>query len=184
MASVTGGRGRHLRAVYPGTFQPPTLAHMAVAQAALARPGISTVTFALSKSAINKAYLTDSEERAEQLRRALRGHRRLCVEVTKHRLIADIAQGYDLVIVGADKWQQMQDVQYYNFDPHERDAALARLPEIAVVPRSGLLVPANLSMGIDEAYRDVSSSDVRAGDLQWLLESADWPPENETSHQN
>ncbi|MFV1989223.1 MAG: hypothetical protein ACC652_00605 [Acidimicrobiales bacterium] len=183
MASETGGPRPKLHAVYPGTFQPPTLAHLAIAEAALERRGISTVTFALSESALNKTHLDDSTERAETLRLALRDYPQFRVTVTRHQLISDIAQGYDLVIVGADKWQQMQDIRYYNFDSDERDASLAQLPEIAIVPRSGLGVPSSLAMGIDDAYRDVSSSDVRAGNLQWLLKTADWPPQSETSHQ-
>jgi Cytidylyltransferase-like len=166
---------QQLRAVYPGSFNPPTVAHVAIAEAALLQPGIVTVTFALSQNPINKAHLSDTSGRAATLRGALTEYPRFLVEVTGQRLIADIAEGYDLVIVGADKWQQMQDVQYYDFDPSARDAALARLPAVAVVPRSGIEVPESARLGIDEAYRDVSSSEVRAGNLQWLLKSAEWP---------
>ena len=32
---------------------------------------------------------------------------------TRKQLIADIAEGYDLVILGADKWAQLHDQSFY-----------------------------------------------------------------------
>ena len=61
----------------------------------------------------------------------------LRVVVIDARLIADIADGYDAVVMGADKWAQVVDPAWYGDDPTERDRALARLPRVAVAPRHG-----------------------------------------------
>ena len=63
--------------------------------------------------------------------------------VRDHRLVADIAEGYDVVVMGADKWHQIQELQWYD-DEADRDATLARLPEVAVALRPPLIVPPEL----------------------------------------
>ena len=46
--------------------------------------------------------------------------------------------GYDVVVMGADKWAQVRDPAWYDGSVAARDAALARLARVLVAPRPGL----------------------------------------------
>ena len=70
------------------------------------------------------------------LARLVAGRPELGVVVTDAQLVADIARGYDVVVMGADKWAQVNDPAWYD-SPAARDAALAALPRVLVVPRPG-----------------------------------------------
>ena len=61
---------------------------------------------------------------------------------TDAQLIADLAEGYDVCVIGADKWHQLHDLAFYDGLEADRDAALGRLPMLAVAPRHGVAVPA------------------------------------------
>ena len=87
----------------------------------------------------------------------------LRVEVTEQRLLVDIARGYDVLIMGADKWAQVNDPHYYDDDPAHRDAAIAALPELAIAPRPPLAVPERWRLDVADEHAAVSSSAVRAG---------------------
>ena len=45
------------RGVYPGTFNPPTMAHLAIAEAARHQRGLARVDLALSRRPINKEHV-------------------------------------------------------------------------------------------------------------------------------
>jgi hypothetical protein len=90
--------------------------------------------------------------------------------VTTDRLIADIAHGYDVCVLGADKWHQLFDVAFYGGSVDARDAALARLPLLAVAPRDGSALPRDVDvvmLDLDPEHRRVSSTAVRAGRDDW-----------------
>ena len=99
----------------------------------------------------------------------------LCFEVqlTPHRLIVDVSHGFDVVVVGADKWAQIVDPVWYANDVAARDAALAALPHVALAPRPPASAPASseritvLDLG-DPLFAEVSSSAVRLGRTDWL----------------
>lgn len=96
----------------------------------------------------------------------------LSVCTTSSQLIAEVVAGYDAVILGADKWLQVVDPSWYGGSLGSRDAAVASLPSILVVPRHGHVVPGDLPDGaallqIDESHSLTSSSQVRAG--RWDL---------------
>ena len=88
--------------------------------------------------------------------------------VTDAQLIVDIADGYDVVIMGADKWHQIQDPAFYNNSVAERDRAMKALPTLAVAPRPPLEVPADIVLDIAPDLRQVSSSGARAGNRSWM----------------
>jgi hypothetical protein len=96
----------------------------------------------------------------------------LDVAVTEHRLLVDIAHGYDVLIMGADKWHQVNDPRYYDGSPAARDAAVAALPELAIAPRSPLAVPQKHRLAVAEEHEPVSSSAVRAGAHRWMSPAA------------
>ena len=66
---------------------------------------------------------------------------------TRKQLIADIAEGYDLVILGADKWAQLHDLSFYK-DKEHMAQCLRRLPKLAVAPRNGIAVPQEILLTV------------------------------------
>jgi hypothetical protein len=160
--------------VYPGTFNPPTIAHVAIAAAAREQRSLDRVVLALSRSPIDKEHVDRPlfEHRVAVVRAECDRHRWLDIEITDARLLVDIAEGYDVLIMGADKWAQVNDPTYYDDDPAARDAAVAALPTLAIAPRPPFPVPPEHSLIIDAALVAVSSSDARNGNLEWMAPAA------------
>ena len=162
--------------VYPGSFNPPTIGHIAIAQAARDQRRLARVDFMVSRVALGKE-LTDwpaFEDRVAVLEASVADFEGLEVAVTDHQLLVDIAQGYDVVIMGADKWAQVQDPAFYGNSEEGRDqavAALARL-ELAVAPRPPFEVPAGAELNIDPEMVPVSSTGARQGRLEWMTAAA------------
>ena len=96
----------------------------------------------------------------------------LDVVVTEHRLLVDIAREYDVLIMGADKWAQVNDPIYYGGSTAARDAAVAALPELAIAPRPPSPVPPRHALDIDAAHAAVSSSAARDGSRGWMSPAA------------
>ena len=110
------------------------------------------------------------DERVEALRRVAKGRPWLGVEVTDRQLLADIAEGYDVVVMGADKWQQLHDVVFYGGSTTARDEALARLPEVAIAPRPPTIIPIEAGavvLDLPAHLAEVSSTAVREGRREW-----------------
>ena len=160
--------------VYPGSFNPPTVAHIAIAAAAREQRSLDRVVLVLSRSPINKEHVDRPlfEHRVDVLRAEAARHRWLDVEITDARLLVDIARGYDVLVMGADKWAQVNDPAYYDDDPAARDAALAALPALAIAPRPPFTVPPEHSLIVDAAHVVVSSSEARAGSTEWMSPAA------------
>jgi hypothetical protein len=158
-------------AVYPGSFDPLTIAHLAVAEAALEHLQVARVDLAISRRTLGKAHLDERSvaARVSTLRSTLRDRPRLDVVVVDAELIVDIAAGYDAVVMGADKWAQVIDPAWYDGDAAARDAALARLPAVAVAPRDGIEVPADLVLPVPAHIAAVSATAVRAGRNDWAV---------------
>jgi hypothetical protein len=152
-------------AAYPGTFDPPTIAHVAVAEAALAACGVDRVELVLSLDPIGKAGATPIEDRVAALRVLTADRPWLTVAVSAHRLIADVAEGYDVVVMGADKWAQVLDASYHPSEDEWR-ASLARLPRVAVARRGDDPIEGDVLV-LDVDLGDVSSTAVRHGRDDW-----------------
>ena len=130
----------HLRVgVYPGSFDPLTIAHVEIAAAAATHASLDRVDLAISREPLGKEahHQVPIEDRVAAIGRAAGSRPWLGVVVTEARLITDIAHGYDAVIMGADKWAQVNDRAWYGGSSDARDAALALLPRILVAPRDG-----------------------------------------------
>ena len=157
------------RGCYPGSFDPLTVAHIAIAAAAVEQCRLDVLVMMLSRSALGKdRHHHRLEERVEAINLASADRPWLQVEVTEHRLIADIAAGFDVVVVGADKWEQLFDVAFYDGSIAARDEAIGRLPEIVCAPRSGHLVPHGVHLlDVPDWVARVSSTAVRSGADQW-----------------
>jgi nicotinate-nucleotide adenylyltransferase len=152
--------------VYPGSFDPLTIAHLAIADVAREHAGLDRLDLALSTVALGKEHLDRKsvERRADEIRTTTHERPWLHVVVTDAQLIADIAAGYDVVVMGADKWAQVRDQQWYGNDPVARDAALASLPRVLVAPRPGFDAAGAEVLDVDPALARVSSTRARAGE--------------------
>lgn len=162
-------------AVYPGTFNPPTVAHLAIAAAARRQGGLERVDFVVSQVPLGKEDLTcpTIADRLEVLARIVASRPWLAVRATSAQLLADVAAGYDAVILGADKWAQIVDPAWYGGSEEARDAALARLPRVLVAPRPPFPLPRlHTVLDIEVAHGAVSSTAVRSGRRDWMLPEA------------
>ena len=150
-----------VRAAYPGTFDPPTVAHLAIAEATLATGAVEGVDLVVNRSPLGKPSALALDVRVAMLEAVAASRPWLDVVVTDHQLLADIADGYDVLVLGADKWAQVVDDRWYP-SPAARDAAVARLPRLAVARRGDLELPAGCLV-LDVDLPGVSSTAARAG---------------------
>lgn len=161
------------RAVFPGSFDPLTIGHLAVADAVVDQLGATSVDLVISEVALAK-------ERTVQAPPALRlaaieaarerGRPWLSGRTTGAQLLADIAEGYDVVVMGADKWHELLDPAFYGASVAARDAAVARLPFVAVAPRAGTSLPEDPTVHVLDVpadVRHVSATEVRRGRHDW-----------------
>ena len=156
--------------VFPGTFNPPTVGHLAVADAARRQFRLERLDLVLSETPIDKHGRHDLlplDERVALVRAAVGDRPWAQVRTSPHRLIVDLARGYDLVVMGADKWAQVCDPHYYDGDAEARDAVLAALPPVAVAPRGDLPVPDDRRLEVPGWVGDVSATAVRTGRTEW-----------------
>ena len=152
---------------YPGSFDPPTIGHMAVVEAALSACQLDRLDLVLSEEPLGKPGATPVDQRAARVEAAVAGIDGVAVVRSGSQLLADICAGYDVLVVGADKWAQMLDPSWYG-SHQARDEALARLPRVVVAPRAGVAVPDDVEvLPVDPAVLAVSSSEVRAGRGAW-----------------
>lgn len=168
-----------MRAVFPGTFNPPTTAHLAIAAAVEERCGCDHLDFVLSRAPLGKDGLVRPtvDERAAVLRMVCADMPHRDVVVTDARLVVDVARGYDVLVVGTDKWEQIVDAAWYD-SPAARDAALRVLPQrVLVVPRAGITpTPSPLRtieiLDVDAAHAHTSSTQARNGDASVIVPEA------------
>ncbi len=162
--------------VYPGSFNPPTIGHLAIARAALAQQGLDRVDLVVSRVALGKERVVGPafEYRMAVLEASVADVDGLEVVVTDHRLVVDIAQGYDVVVMGADKWAQVQDPTFYGGSIEARDRAVADLKalELAIAPRPPFAVPAGAELVIAAELASVSSTGARRGRTEWMTAAA------------
>lgn len=166
--------------VYPGSFDPVTVAHLHVAEAAASQCGLARVVLSISVGALGKDdhELSAVDERLERIGTLGADRPWLTARRTDARLLADIAEGFDVLIMGADKWHQLLDPVWYP-SVSARDESLARLPLVAVAPRAGWSLPSGgpgsaATLGVDvvvldtdPAHHHVSASAVRSGRDDW-----------------
>ncbi len=171
MANATGRCG-----VYPGSFNPPTIGHLAIAQAAIDQRRLDRVDLAVSRVALGKEHVSRPSfaDRIAVLEASVAGISGVEVVVTDHQLLVDIAAGYDVVIMGADKWAQVQDPAFYGYSAEARDAAVAALGEreLAIVARPPFNVPPDSELAIAPDLQAVSSSEARQGRPEWMTAAA------------
>ncbi len=151
--------------MYPGSFNPLTRAHLAIAEAALNQRNLEVVVLCVSNVALAKETVDRPRfsDRIEVLGRDVARVEGLELMVTDRQLLADIAAGFDVLVMGADKWMQIHELRFYDDDPAQRDTALASLPELAIAPRPPHQVPPDHLLHIADEQAQVSSTHARAG---------------------
>jgi len=162
-----------MRGVFPGSFDPLTVAHLAIADAAVGRFALDRLDLVMSRVPLVKEHPGHAplEARVAAIDAVAReGRPWLHAVVTDDRLIADMAAGYDVCVMGADKWHQLWDPGFYGGSTAKRDAAVARLPLLVVAPRDGSPLPEDAGvvvLDIAPEHRGVSSTAVREGRDDW-----------------
>jgi phosphopantetheine adenylyltransferase len=174
-------------AAYPGSFDPPTVAHLAIAEAVVEQVGVDRVDLVLSVDPLGKEAgdQVRVRDRVSVLEAVAASRPWLGVHTTERRLITEIAVDYDAVVVGADKWAQVLDPAWYEGSVDARDAALAGLQTVAIAPRAapGGTAPATLGaapvpgllvveLDLHPSHLTVSASSVRAGRHEWMVPEA------------
>ncbi len=158
------------RAAFPGSFDPLTVGHLAVADAAHDQLGLDEVRMIISRDPLVKTSAAQAplEQRLDAIHAASASRPWISAEVTEHRLLVDISQGHDFLIVGGDKAAQLLDPSFYGGSEAKRDLALSRLPALAVAPRPGGFVPDDaIVLELPEWVAGVSSTAVRSGRVEW-----------------
>lgn len=170
-------------AVYPGSFDPPTIAHLAIAEAAARHPEVSEVRLVLSVETLGKTgHHASLAARAAVVAEMVATRPRLGCGQTSARLIVDIAEeaGAGAVVVGADKWAQIVDPAWYGGSTRRRDDVLRRLPLVLLARRAGappLPPPAGLGaeihpLAIGAHLGEVSATRVRGGERELMVPEA------------
>ena len=160
--------------VYPGTFDPPTIAHVAIAEAAVLQGGVDRLDLAVSESPLGKsdADVAALDARVLLLDAIAESRPWLNIVVNQGGLISDIAAGYDAVVIGADKWGQVVDPAWYGGSVAARDEALRRLPRVLLAPRDGVVpegLPADaLVLDLPSEHGSISSTGARDGRTDWI----------------
>lgn len=171
--------GQERVGAYPGSFDPPTIAHLGIAVMAKRAANLDRIELVVSEQALAKedAQNAPFDVRVAVIEASIAHAPWLTLKVTDQQLIADIAHGYDAVIMGADKYDQLQQVQFYA-DEAARDVAVSALPTIvgpnrpgsADLPESAVVIP------LPAKLVDVSSTGARDGRPEWMT-----PPARKTA---
>ncbi len=172
-------------AAYPGSFDPPTVAHLAIAEAAVEQLGVDRVDLVVSADPLGKdrAHQVRLTDRLTVLGAVATTRPWMGVATTERRLITDIADGYDAVVVGADKWAQVLDPVWYGGSVAARDRAVSGLGTVGLAPRAGVVGADRhlveraagvqvVDLDIHASHRIVSATSVRSGRREWIAAEA------------
>ncbi len=160
------------RGVFPGSFDPLTVAHLAIADAAHHLGRLDRLDLVVSQVALAKEHRVQAPvaARLAAIDEATVDRPWLGARSTAAQLLVDIAAGYDLLVVGADKWLQLHDPRFYGDSVDAMRAAIERLPPLAVAVRGGVALPEDLDalvLDVGSDHHHVSSTAVRAGRRDW-----------------
>lgn len=152
VGGATPGPGASAVGVLAGSFNPPTIAHLAFAESARAAAALDCVIFLLSKRTVDKEAVTGLglEDRLLVLSAIVETRPWAAVAVANRGLYVEEAEALARTLpagtalwflVGSDKVLQIFDPRYY----HDREAALATL-----FGRAGLLAAGRGPSGANE----------------------------------
>lgn len=159
-------------AVFPGAFNPVTVAHLELARAAL--PLVDEVVFVLPRALPHKEYAGASfAERVEMLEAAAGGHPRFSIAVVDHGLFVEIAQecreeyGADVRLTFLCGRDAAERIAGWDYGRPGAFAEMLRLFDLLVAGRSGEYTPAPefrhaiRSLPLSGNFDCVSATDVR-----------------------
>jgi nicotinic acid mononucleotide adenylyltransferase len=160
--------------VFPGSFNPPTVAHLAIAEAAWRQCQLQRVDLVVSRSPLGKepSDLVRLEDRVAVLETIADSRPWVGARTTDARLLADVADGYDVLIVGGDKWAQLVDPVWYGGSERARDDALRRIRRVVVAPRAAHAVTGCEVLELADVHLEVSATEVRGGRTDWMAAEA------------
>ena len=165
--------------VYPGSFDPPTIAHLGIAVMSRRAAELDRIDLVVSRNALAKedAAHAPFDVRIAVIEASIAHAPWLNLIVTDDQLVADIAKGYQAVLMGADKWHQINDVGFYD-NEEARDAAIASLPQVVGPNRPDCppLPDSALVLDLPKKLIEVSSSAARSGRSEWMT-----PPARKTA---
>lgn len=165
-ASPASAAGTARRGVFPGSFNPPTAAHLAISEAVLRQHRLDVLVWSVSRVALAKEHVQRPRlaDRIAVLEDIAAPIDWLKISVTDAQLLSEIAAGFDVIVMGADKWQQIHDAVFYGNDPARRDASVAALPTVAIAARPPHDCPAELVLDLPDWVGTVSSTQARTAD--------------------
>ena len=154
------------RGVFPGSFDPPTTAHLAISEAVIEQHRLDVLVWTVSRVALAKEDVQRPRlaDRIAVLTEVAAPIDWLEIDVTDAQLLSDIAAGFDVIVMGADKWQQIHDPVFYGNDSARRDASIAALPTVAIAARPPHDCPAELVLDLPDWVGTVSSTQARSTD--------------------
>jgi len=173
-APPASAAGRPRRGVFPGSFNPPTAAHLAISEAVLGQHHLDVLVWSVSRVALAKEDVQRPrlEDRVAVLERVAAGLDWLEISITEAQLLSEIAAGFDVIVMGADKWQQIHDPVFYGDDAARRDASIAALPTVAIAARPPHDCPAELVLDLPDWVGAVSSTRARTADPALMVPEA------------
>ena len=139
---------------------------MAIAEAARDQHSLDRLDLVISRIPLGKDHAAQSsvEERVAALERLAGSRPWIGAVVTDLQHLVDIAAGYDVLVMGADKWAQVQDPAFYRVSrggtppwPVCRSWRWRRARPVPVEHR--LEIPTHLA--------DVSATEARDGRHEW-----------------
>ena len=142
---------------YPGTFDPPTVAHLAIAAAARDQCRLDAVDLIVNSEPLGKAACARSRPGSRCSRRWPSPGRGSGSWSRTSAIWPTSPTDYDVLVLGADKWAQVLDAGFYASES-ARDDACRPLPQLAVAPGAGSLSPMSASSRYRRRTRRVSST--------------------------
>ena len=160
--------------MFPGSFNPPTDAHIAISEAARSQHSLDVLVWSVSRVALAKEDVQHPRlaDRVAVLREVAEGFDWLEIAVTDVQLLSDISAGFDVIVMGADKWHQIHDPVFYGNDSARRDASIASLPTVAIAARPPHECPAHLVLNLPDWVGAVSSTQARTTDPDLMVPEA------------
>jgi hypothetical protein len=160
--------------VFPGSFNPPTIAHLAISEAALEQHRLDVLVWSVSRIALAKEDVARPRlaDRIAVLNEVAAAIDWLEIDVTDAQLLSDIAAGFDVIVMGADKWQQIHDPVFYGNNAARRDASIAALPAVAIAARPPHDCPVEMVLDLPEWVSTVSSTQARTTDPSLMTPEA------------
>jgi nicotinic acid mononucleotide adenylyltransferase len=162
------------RGVFPGSFNPPTVAHLAIAEAAWRQYQLDRVDLVVSRSPLGKepSDMARLQDRVAVLEHIAASRPWLGVRTTDARLLADVADGYDVLVVGGDKWAQLVDPVWYGGSEIARDEALHRIRRLVVARRGDDAVTGCEVLELADVHLEISATGARGGRTDWMAAEA------------